>query len=140
MKILLLTTLIFYSSITSKEDTGNIQISVNGLTSKNGNVIIALVDDEKSYMQKTPPYKSVSVPVKDDFTCSYIFQNIPYGKYGIQLFHDENNNRILDTRLGIPKEAYGFSNNVIGKFKKPKFDKVCFELSTSNVYQMITVK
>ncbi len=41
------------------------------------------------------------------------FEDFPPGAYAITVIHDENMNGKLDTNwLGIPKEGYGFSNDV----------------------------
>ena len=41
-----------------------------------------------------------------------------------------NNNGDIDLNFfGIPKEQFGFSNNVLGLFGAPKFDKASFKLN-----------
>jgi uncharacterized protein (DUF2141 family) len=41
---------------------------------------------------------------------------VPHGEYAIAVFVDVNGNGKMDKNfLGIPKEQYGFSNNVMGK-------------------------
>lgn len=51
------------------------------------------------------------------------------GKYAFKYFHDENNNKELDTYwYGAPKEGYGFSNNAKGAFGPPSFKKTIFEI------------
>jgi len=41
------------------------------------------------------------------------FEDIPPGTYALVVIHDENMNGKLDTNwVGIPKEGYGFSNDV----------------------------
>ena len=52
---------------------------------------------------------------------------IPHGEYAISLFVDSNGNKKIDKNfLGIPKEQYGFSNNVMGKMSAPTFDQAKF--------------
>lgn len=54
---------------------------------------------------------------------------LPKGEYAIKAFHDVNSNGKLDTNpFGIPKEPYGFSNNVRGSFGPPSFDSQLFAL------------
>ena len=54
---------------------------------------------------------------------------LPKGVYLISLYVDSNFNNKFDYNfLGIPKEQYGFSNNEISKFRKPKFSEASFEL------------
>jgi uncharacterized protein (DUF2141 family) len=42
--------------------------------------------------------------------------------------------------MGIPKEAYGFSNNARGTFGPPKDEKVRFSFREAIVRMEITVK
>jgi uncharacterized protein (DUF2141 family) len=45
------------------------------------------------------------------------------------VIHDENENEELDTKMGIPREGIGFSNNVMGNFGPPSFEKSSFTIS-----------
>ena len=52
---------------------------------------------------------------------------LPRGEYAISLFVDSNGNKKLDKNFfGIPKEQYGFSNNVMGRMSPPTFDQAKF--------------
>lgn len=51
------------------------------------------------------------------------------GAYAVAVYHDQNSNGHMDTRLfGIPKEPYGFSNNFRPRFSAPKFADCRFEM------------
>ena len=64
-----------------------------------------------------------------DSTSSFTFTDLDTGKYAIRYYHDENLNGKMDKNLmGKPTEGYGFSNNVIGKFAPPPFEKWIFEV------------
>ena len=68
-------------------------------------------------------------PIKDK-KCSFSIENLKPGKYAVRYYHDENLNGKMETNLvGKPTEGYGFSNNVIGKFGPPPFEKWLFELN-----------
>jgi len=55
------------------------------------------------------------------------FNNLTPGKYAVRYYHDENMNGNMETNLvGKPTEGYGFSNNIIGKFGPPPFEKWLF--------------
>ena len=55
---------------------------------------------------------------------------LPHGEYAISLFVDSNGNKKIDKNfLGIPKEQYGFSNNVMGRMSAPSFDQAKFVVS-----------
>ena len=52
---------------------------------------------------------------------------LPHGEYAISLFVDSNGNKKIDKNFfGIPKEQYGFSNNVMGRMSPPSFDQAKF--------------
>jgi uncharacterized protein (DUF2141 family) len=55
-------------------------------------------------------------------TCT--FEGVPAGRYSVSVMHDENLNQKLDTNfLGMPKEAFGFSNHARpGTFGPPSWD------------------
>jgi uncharacterized protein (DUF2141 family) len=61
--------------------------------------------------------------------CLISFTSLNPGKYAVRYYHDENMNGKMETNLvGKPTEGYGFSNNVIGKFGPPPFEKWLFEI------------
>ena len=70
-------------------------------------------------------------------------ETIPFrmGMYGIAVFHDENKNGKMDKNfLGIPQEAYGFSNNMRVTFGPPKWEKSKFVVNTATTDIAIEVK
>ena len=55
---------------------------------------------------------------------------LPHGEYAIAIFVDANRNGKMDKNfLGIPKEQYGFSNNVMGRMAAPSFEQAKFEVT-----------
>lgn len=51
------------------------------------------------------------------------------GEYAIAVYHDENGNGKMDKRVfGIPKEPYGFSNNVRPVMSAPRFSDCKFSV------------
>ena len=62
------------------------------------------------------------------------FEDIPPGTYALAVVHDENMNGKLDTSwLGIPKEGYGFSNDVKAVRGAPSFSDATFEYDGQNL-------
>ena len=52
------------------------------------------------------------------------------GTYGVKVLIDTNGNADIDLNFfGLPKEQFGFSNNVLGLFGAPKFIQASFELN-----------
>lgn len=63
-------------------------------------------------------------------TATVSFEQLAPGSYAIAVFHDKNNNGILDKNLvGMPVERYGFSNNARETFSAPSFNSAAVELN-----------
>ena len=69
------------------------------------------------------------------------FQDIPPGTYALAVIHDENMNGKLDmSRLGIPTEGYGFSNDAKAVLRAPSFGAASFPYDGRNVALTISLK
>lgn len=97
-------------------------IEISDLNSNTGTVLLELNDGENKFI------KGVTSKIINN-ACIITIENLKTGKYAFKFFHDENNNKELDTNwIGIPKEGFGFSNNAKGKFGPPAVEKTVFEL------------
>jgi len=68
-----------------------------------------------------------------DKQCIITVNDLKPGKYAFKYFHDENNNKKLDTNfIGMPKEGFGFSNDAKGKFGPPHFEDTVFEVKNDS--------
>ncbi len=101
--------------------------------------MVALNNSEESYKGgENEAIAKIKTRVVDQKT-QVIFANLPYGSYGVSLYHDENANGKMDKNaLGIPKEAYGFYNSAKGFFGKPSYKDVAFQLNSAE--KQITIK
>jgi uncharacterized protein (DUF2141 family) len=71
-------------------------------------------------------------------TAISIFENLPSGRYAVNILHDENKNGEIDKGFILPIEGVGFSNvNKLGLLNGPSFIKSSFELKTDST---LTVK
>jgi len=112
------------------ETTATNGVKVTGFESEEGRVRIAVFDSAESWL-KEPVYGAV-LDI-DGQEVNWEIEGMLQGHYAIAVFHDENQNGENDLNfLGIPKEAYGFSNNVRGKFGPPKWKKAKLEISSSD--------
>ena len=63
--------------------------------------------------------------------------DLPNGEYAIALYHDVNADGICNLNLiSIPKEPYGFSNNVKPVFSAPTFESTKFALNSDKTIQI----
>jgi uncharacterized protein (DUF2141 family) len=106
---------------------GSLSISVHGIKSTKGNIVIGLYNQSKGFLKTSKRYRGVHLRARGR-TSRYTFTSIPAGTYAIGVFHDANHNGQLDRNfLGIPKEGYGVSNNP-RVFGKPAFSQCSFHL------------
>ena len=114
------------------ESIGKLIIDISGFPSSDGFAMVALNNSIESYKGGENAAIAKTKVMVVDRKVQVVFTNLPYGWYGISLYHDENNNGKMDKNMmGIPKEAYGFSNNAKGFFGKPDYKDVKFELNSS---------
>ena len=116
-----------FSINAQEENTFDLTIEILGMSTDTGKVFVAIYDTKEHFLKKG---KGTHTVVKDKKAVAY-FKNLKKGDYAVSLFHDENDNKIMDTKIfGIPKEPYGFSNDATGFMGPPKFKDAKFNLDT----------
>jgi uncharacterized protein (DUF2141 family) len=99
-----------------------LNVEITGIRNNNGYIMMQLFDSTQKVI------KEEMSAIKDN-SCLITFKNLNAGKYAVRYYHDENMNQKMETNLvGKPTEGYGFSNNVIGKFGPPPFEKWLFKV------------
>ncbi|MCX8149609.1 MAG: DUF2141 domain-containing protein [Thermaurantimonas aggregans] len=89
----------------------------------NGKVYLRLKNEQNSTVKES------IIPVENK-KATIRYTDLTPGNYSVEAFHDQNNNGKLDTNpFGIPREPYGFSNNVRGSFGPPDFELTLFQVS-----------
>ena len=127
MKFVLFTTLFLIITGPSKH---KISIEIKGIAGEQGNLYVALFRQKDEFPVFGKQYLGKIVPVTSK-KMSYAFDNLSEGKYAIAIYHDVNKNGKLDKNyLGIPTEAYGFSNNARRTFSAPSFEEAELNLKT----------
>ncbi|WP_226388998.1 DUF2141 domain-containing protein [Penaeicola halotolerans] len=128
MKFLVLI-LAILTSIIYQQASSTLTLKFDALRSAKGQILI-LVFDKKDGYPDDPSKALISkqVNVTSHKTASLSLEDLPHGDYVFAVVHDENNNGKLDTNMvGIPKEGYGFSNDVKGTFGPPDFEKAKYK-------------
>lgn len=112
---------------------GDLTLDVTGIRSDAGQLMIGLYDSQANW--KDAIDNSARVGLLNDKgrlvgvtmrarsgAQSFGFFRLPPGEYAVIVFHDENDNGLLDTGiLGAPVEGYGFSNNAEGFLSAPSW-------------------
>ena len=117
----------------SSAEEGNLKINILNLK-KPGFLYLSICKDEagfKETVENESKEESCVALVKEiDLQNTEINNVLPYGEYAVTLFVDFNGNKKIDKNfLGIPKEQYGFSNNVMGRMSPPTFDQAKFAIA-----------
>lgn len=125
LRILMFLTTPFLSGLVSAQ-TGTIKIEIQGIESSKGILQIGLYNSLDDFPDFEKSFKGAS-PKPITSGVVYSFENISAGKYAIALWQDENEDKKLNKNMfGVPKEKYGFSNNVFGSFGPPDFTEASF--------------
>jgi len=119
---------------------GALIVSVTGFKSTQGQLIVSVFRQADDLFG--PPFLQQRLCLTDSAPV-VTFKAVPFGRYVVFAFHDENNNGILDHNwLHLPKEPMGYSNDWhLGVFTgMPTFEKTNFIFSRENSAVTITVK
>ena len=106
-----------------------LSVKVTNILNADGKISIGVCSDPNEFAK---PNGKVVTGVfeqsqKDELIVK--FEGLEDGVYAVSIYHDENNNKILDTNfLGLPSEGYGFSNNLRPMFRGASFEESKFEL------------
>ncbi len=120
-------------SASSRVQAADLTVDVKNVHSAAGKVMVALhanVDGVKF------PGDAGTVAAQwrkaEAGTMRFVFAGLQPGSYAVAVFHDENDNAVLDSNLlGIPSEGYGFSQDAKGFAGPPAFDAAAVELSAT---------
>ena len=117
--------------ITSEQ---GIRLSVTGLRNNDGHVLVCLFREGEGFpdeVEKAFRREKMSISQK---TSGILFKDVPGGNYAIAILHDENDDQKMNKNFfGLPKEGYGFSNNVMGTFGPPSYSRAKFAHSPGGI-------
>jgi len=116
-------------------------VVIKNLDNKKGSIYIGWYTSEKDFTDGNNTTIKKIVPVQDKQEIAIKFDQVSPGVYAIAVFFDENGNGELDKNfLGIPKEVYGFSNNIIPLTRSATFKEASFIVAASAETIVIKVK
>jgi uncharacterized protein (DUF2141 family) len=129
--------LVALAALTGLSPAARLDVSVEGLRSDKGFVQACLTADASHFpdCKGDPRARHLTLPAGTPLH----FDELPVGNYALAIFHDENGNGKLDTRLGIPMEGVGFSRNPHLTFGPPGFLAASFAV-TGEVSETVKLK
>jgi uncharacterized protein (DUF2141 family) len=131
---------------------GELRISIHGLRSPQGTILIGLYDSKESFERaielagkdgyRNDPERVAGAALRLDHGAKsgIVFENLVPGRYAVIVLHDADGNGRLDKNfLGVPTEAYGFSNGARGFLGPPSFKDASIAFDGAEVDLAITL-
>ncbi|HSI77134.1 MAG TPA: DUF2141 domain-containing protein [Lunatimonas sp.] len=114
--------------MTNPSENSKLTLTITNIGSGEG-VVQVLIFNQADGFPDTPSkaFKSLKISINQGKAVTNI--EMPEGIYALSAFHDHDGDGKMRTgAFGIPKDAYGFSNNAKGFFGPPAFEKAAFNL------------
>jgi uncharacterized protein (DUF2141 family) len=106
-----------------------------GIAGADGSVRGALCD--KDTFKKACAHKASASAAEPRL----VFEGIAPGKYAFKGFHDQNDNKKLDTNFaGFPKEGFALSRDARATLGMPAFDDAAFDVKEGSNEITVTLK
>ncbi len=132
VNIIYLGIVLLFNASMPTEKQGNLMLEIHNIRTAQGTVWVGIYDNEKHYFNQSKALvkaKQVSATGR----IALEINDLRYGSYAVALFHDINDNGILDRNaLGVPTEPYAFSQLPPSKWRLPKFDEIKFKFEYNN--------
>ena len=108
----------------------SITVDVENAESNSGKLLLVLYAKKEGFPQDFQKgLMHCNIPLTERAGTA-VFNGLPPGEYAVAVLHDENDNGKMDTNFfGLPKEAYGVSNNPKHHFSPPKYKDAVFEVN-----------
>ena len=115
---------------------GTLDVVVTNVEGDQGDVMVALYSDEKTYLDEKAAVASHQVEARAGRVV-VSFPDLADGRYAVTLYHDANGNGKLDKSwLGVPKEGYGFGNNARDRSGPAPFSKAAVDVTGDTTIQV----
>ncbi len=109
--------------------TADLILTFTNIKEVKGTILVGIYTDPATFPKADQEYKVVKVKVTS-MQPSFKIEDLPVGTYAIALVKDDNGNGHCDMNfIGMPTEAYGFSNNAKPGLKAPSFESAKFLLN-----------
>lgn len=104
----------------------SLTVSIKNVVGDKGTLRVGIFNSQADFLKKQL-YGQIVKSKSGEL--QVVFEGILEGVYAVSIIHDENENGELDSNFfGIPKEGFGFSNDAMGTFGPPSFEKASFNL------------
>lgn len=96
-----------------------VEVRISGVDSR-GSVRLMVYADKETFLKQ--PIAKLETQVGPAGLAVFRIDHLEPGEYAFAAYHDENGDGKLNrNRIGIPKEAFAFSNGVVPRLRRPSF-------------------
>ncbi|MDC8785951.1 DUF2141 domain-containing protein [Roseateles koreensis] len=105
-------------------------LEVQGISANEGQILVAVFAETKDWLRRPVLVARADAAEQKNGTLLIQLHDLPEGVLALNVTHDLNGNGRLDMNaMGLPIEPYGFSNNAVGMFGPPSFEKAAFSVT-----------
>ena len=134
MKFLGFIVLFSFLGLIPTSEQFSLTVKVTAIENQKGMIELAVYNDPNKFAQVGKTFRLVRIK-PSGFEFTHRFTNLPPDEYAVCIYHDENGNKMCDKNIvGIPTEAYAFSNNVRPRFSIPDFKDCSTELNKDKLF------
>jgi len=127
-------------AVAARSDDGSLTVSFDGVSKREGVVLLALFDSKAAYDANTGPVRTLELPASGG-NFAVTLAGLAPGVYAVKSFHDRDmNGKMKFNALGMPLEPYGFSNNARAPFGPPSWRRAAFEVKSGGNSQTIRLR
>jgi uncharacterized protein (DUF2141 family) len=120
---------------------GKLTVEIDGLKNKQGQVCASIFASSKGFPGDRDHVLQNQCTKITDTPLPITFENLKPGRYAVAVFHDQNNDRALNSNIfGIPSEGFGFSSNPEIRARAPKFSEAVFLVAGPDTNIQIQLK
>lgn len=134
--------LVLFSSFQKQEEkTYPLTVKVMDLRNSKGLVQFALYNTEDSFPDEHYKnyYRKLTAKIANS-TSTVTFENLPVGRYAVNILHDEDEDGKIKKGIILPKEGIGFSNFKSLKItNRPSFKKAAFDLDSQKSIEVVVI-
>jgi uncharacterized protein (DUF2141 family) len=110
----------------SPAHAATLTVEIGNVRNAHGHVHIDVCPEDR-FLKEDCPYAGEAPATIG--TSTILVRGIPPGRYAVQAYQDENDNRRVDRALfGIPKEGVGFSRDARIRLGPPKWEDAVFAI------------
>jgi uncharacterized protein (DUF2141 family) len=116
----------------TERDASTLIIRIENVSSTGGLVRVALYDRATYAGHDQKPLLATEAEARAPETIVKL-SGVPFGIYAVKMFQDVyRTGTFVTSKLGLPEEPFGFSNDALPLFDQPNFDSVKFRIASGS--------